>query len=565
MTGTEILVTALGGITLLLWGCRMVRTGVIRAYGSELQRFIGSWSGNRVKAAIAGAGVGTALQSSTATALLVSAFVGQGAIAATAALAVMLGADLGSAIAASIFSSGVSAAWPVLAFGGYVIHSAYDGRSVRVKNLGRILLGLGLLFLGLRVIGTASADLSASPIVTQIISATSHEPVLALLLGAALTWIAYSSIAIVLLAVALAGAGGVSAEHLFPMLLGVNIGAALPALSATLGEPPAVRRIPLGNLLFRLCGVMAALPFLTPATELIVGLTTNAAHQVVLFHLAFNAILCVVFVGLTGPAAWCTQRLLPDLGESETAIGPRFLDVAFLETPAAALAAASRETLRIGDLIEEMLAKSMQVFETDDRLLQAEVVALDDQVDELNEAVKLYLTRLMRDELTEKDSERAVDILSFTTNLEHVGDIVDMNLMELADKKRKHRLHFPDQGLSEIRTMHARVMDTLHLSLNVFMSEQADSARELIARKSELRSLELEGMEKHIERLTSGQVETLVTSAIHVDVIRDFKRINSHLTSVAYPVLERAGELRQTRLKKKSERQIKARVVTGSS
>ncbi|MGI9387496.1 MAG: Na/Pi symporter, partial [Methyloligellaceae bacterium] len=190
MSGTEILVTALGGITLLLWGCRMVRTGVIRAYGSKLQRFIGNWSSNRVRAAVAGAGAGTALQSSTAAALLVSAFVGQGAIAASPALAIMLGADLGSAIAASIFSSGISIAWPVMAFGGYVIHTAYDGRNVRVKNIGRILIGLGLLFLGLRIIGSAAADLSSSFIVTQLIEATSSEPVLALLVGAALTWVA---------------------------------------------------------------------------------------------------------------------------------------------------------------------------------------------------------------------------------------------------------------------------------------------------------------------------------------------------------------------------------------
>lgn len=541
----------------------MVRTGVIRAYGSELQGFIGNWSGNRFRAAIAGAGVGTALQSSTATALLVSAFVGQGAIATTAALGVMLGADLGSAIAASIFSSGISIAWPVMAFGGYVIHTAYDGRNVRVKNVGRILIGLGLLFLGLRIIGTAAGDLSSSPIVSQVVSATSQEPVLALLLGAALTWISYSSIAIVLLAVSLASAGAVPAEHLFPLLLGINIGGTLPALSATVSEPPAVRRIPLGNFLFRLTGALAILPFLDPVTTLVVGLTSGPANQVIVFHLAFNTALCIAFIGLTGPAAWCTRQLIPDRIRGEAETGPRHLDVAFLETPSAALAAAARETLRIGDLIEDMLAKTMQVIEADDPKLQAEVEAIDDQVDELNEAVKLYLTRLMRDELNEDESRRAVDILNFTTNLEHVGDIVDKNLMELAEKKRKHRLQFADEGVAEIRNMHARVMDTLHLSLNVFMSEQPDSARSLIARKTELRTLELEGMERHIELLASGQVETLLTSAIHVDVMRDFKRINSHLTSVAYPVLERAGELRQTRLKKKSARQIKARTAAG--
>jgi phosphate:Na+ symporter len=196
------------------------------------------------------------------------------------------------------------------------------------------------------------------------------------------------------------------------------------------------------------------------------------------------------------------------------------------------------------------------VFENDDPDLRKAVEAADDEVDELHEAIKLYLTRLMHDELNDEDSERAVDIITYTINLEHVGDIIDKNLMELAGKKRRLMLQFSDQGLEDIRTMHSRVMDTLHLSLNVFMSAGPDSARNLIARKTELRQMEMEATEKHLERLKSERPESIMTSAIHLDVIRDFKRINSHLTSVAYPVLDRAGELRQTRLKKKSERQI---------
>ena len=556
MTGTDILITVLGGITLLLWGCRMVRTGVLRGYGGEFRQLIARWSGSRFYALGAGIMTGTALQSSTAAALLIGSFVGQGAIGTAMALAIILGADFGSAFAALIFSSGIANVWPFAAFLGYVLHTAYDKKSVALKNIGRILIGLGILLLGLRLIGSAASELSSSTVIANLIEAAAAEPVIAILIGALLTWMAYSSIAIVLFAVTLASAGVLPPEHLFPLILGVNLGGALPALTATWSDAPSVRRIPLGNLMFRAFGVIAAVPLLAPVSALIAGSGLSPGAQIIGFHLAFNAALCLFFIGFTGPIARLLEYVVPTVIRDDAASGPRYLNVALISTPSAALGAAARETLHMGEIVEDMLAKTMQLLESNDPALIDSVASKDDEVDDLHEAIKFYLTKLLRDELNDADSQRAVDIISFTTNLEHVGDIVDKNLLELANKKRRHRLKFSSDGLDELKTMHARVMDTFHLSLNVFMSGEPDGARQLLARKTELRDLELSGTEQHIERLRQGQVESIVTSAIHLDVLRDFKRINSHLTSVAYPVLERAGELRPSRLKKKALRQV---------
>ncbi len=562
MSNTENLAILLGGIVLLLWGTRMVRTGAIRGFGIGLHKVIGACSSNRFFAAAAGTLVGTALQSSTATALLVSPFVAQGVLTTAMALAIMLGADLGASFAATLFSSGIARAWPLLALIGYIIHMSYDGRNVRLKNVGRVFIGLGILLLGLRMLGNAASNLASSPVVSDVIAAASAETALAVLLGAMLTWMAYSSMAIVLLAVTLAGQGGIPAEHLYSLVLGVNLGAALPALSAMAGQSIAPRRIPIGNLMFRIVGVTLMIPLVPLAADFIKPLAADNGHRILIFHVAFNVLLCLLLLGTTGITARFLRWMLPDNKSDSSDTGPRYLNEALLATPSAALGAASRETLRMGAVVEDMLAKTMQVFEADDPTLRTQVAAADDEVDELNEAVKLYLTRLMRGPLGNADSARAVDIITFTTNLEHVGDIIDKNLMELAIKKRTQRLQFSKTGLEELRTMHERVMDTLHLSLNVFTSGQADSARVLIARKTELRKLELEGTQNHIERLSSGQTESILTSAIHLDVVRDFKRINSHLTSVAYPVLERAGELRNTRLKKKAEREMQTSLQT---
>jgi phosphate:Na+ symporter len=557
MSGTEILITALGGIALILWGCRMVRTGVLRAYGSQLLQFVGDWTDNRFRAVSAGSFIGVLLQSSTATALLVSPFVGRGAIIAGGALAVMLGADLGSAVAALIFSSGISSLWPILAFGGYALHASVINRSNRASNIGRVLIGLGLLFLGLRTVGLAASGMSSSPVISAVIEAASGEPLLALLAGALLTWAAYSSIAIVLFAVALASSAGLPPEQLFPFVLGINAGAALPSLTATYGEAPATRRIPLGNFIFRLTGAALGLALLPHVTPFFAGLDVKPGMHIILFHLAFNAALIPVFLGVTGPVAVLCRLILPDRAGREGAEGPRYLDRSLLQSPSAALGAAARETLNMGAIVEDMMGRTIELLRVDDPALRKRLENDERQVDRLNDAIKLYLTELMRDELSERDSQRAIDIITFTTNLEHIGDIIDKNLIELAEKKHRHKLQFSDSGWDDLNTMHARIMDTLQLSMNVFMTGQPDSARALIARKTELRKMELEDTDRHLERLRSGVFESIVTSSIHLDVIRDLKRINSHLVSVAYPVLERAGELRPSRLTKKSVRQLR--------
>jgi len=558
MNGTEILVNLLGGVALLLWGSRMIRNGVMRAFGNKLRQLLGGRSSNRISAALVGVVAGTALQSSTAVALLIGSFSGQGVIVCSAALAVMLGADLGSSFAALIFSTGVASLWPLLAFVGYLIHTIFDGRNGKAKAVGRALIGLGLLFLGLQTLSHSATDLSSSPVVMAVINAASSEVLLAILVGIVLTWMAHSSIAIVLLAVSLVGSGAIPPEQLFSFILGVNIGAALPAISATMSESADIRRIPLGNLLFRICGALIAIPFIGVASQYISSINSDPRFSIILFHLMFNAALLIVFISFTQVGARITEIILPSplVPEGEET-GPKYLDQKLYGTPSAALSAATRETLRIGDTVRSMLVKTKQVLDDEVKTKQQCIGDDEDLIDDLNNEIKFYLTKLMADELEQADSKRAIDIISFTTNLEHVGDIIERNLIGLADKKQKAGVAFSKDGQDEIDAMHERVLDTLELAMNTFLSGDIESARELVARKTELRHLERSGTERHLERLSDGQHQSLLTSGIHLDVIRDFKRINSHLTSVAYPVLERAGELRASRLTKKAARQIK--------
>ena len=177
-----------------------------------------------------------------------------------------------------------------------------------------------------------------------------------------------------------------------------------------------------------------------------------------------------------------------------------------------------------------------------------EVEKSDNVVDELHEAIKLYLVEVSKSEMTDEESRRYVEILTFTTNLEHVGDIIDKNLMELAAKKIKNRYTFSPEGLDEIRNFHGRVMDNHAARLQRVRDARRRAGAPLLAEKATTRAAELAAADSHFARLRDGRPESIETSAIHLDVMRDLKRINGHLTSVAYPILEVAGELRDSRL-----------------
>ncbi len=549
-----LLLNLAGGVALLLWGTRMVRTGVMRAYGADLRRTMGRWTRNRLGALAIGTAVAGLLQSSTATALLAVSFAGRGLIAVSAGLAVMLGADIGSTLVVQLLSFDLSWATPALLLIG-VISFLSSALPVR-RHIGRTLIGLGLLLLALQLIVGASEPLRDSAVLPYIVAPLSHDPLLAVLLAAVFTWLAHSSVAIVLLIMSLTMVGVVPPLLGFALVLGANIGSGLIPLVLTLKGPPAARRIPLGNLLFRAAGALAVLPLLGLVAPYLAALDADPARQIANFHTGFNLVLAAVFLPFTGIMASYTQRVCPDREEGEDQAAPKYLDDGALTTPAIALACATRELLRMADIVETMLSGAIEVFRNDDTKLMGRLSKLDDDVDALHQAIKLYLTEASRRELDEEDSLRCVELIGYTTHLEHIGDIIDKSLLELAGKKARRKLSFSPEGWQEIVDMHARVLGQMKLAVGVLVSGDVESARLLMAEKDRLREHERKVSERHFDRLRGGRIETIETSALHLDILRDLKRINSHLTSMAYPILDAEGQLRHSRLKASIEDKV---------
>jgi phosphate:Na+ symporter len=534
---TIVILDLMGGVALLLWGLHMVQSGISRAFGSDLRWALSKALGNRFSAFAAGLGLTAVLQSSTATGLMTASFAAEGALPLTIALAIMLGANVGTTLIVQVLSFNMAAIAPVLFVFG--LAAFRFGPNSRVKNAGRIAIGLGLMLLALHILMVTSAPAEDAPIVRSLLQAITGDPMLCIVIAAAVTWAAHSSVATVLLIMSLAYSHFITPPAALALVLGANLGSAInPVIEGTRRDDPASYRLPVGNLINRVVGIVLVVPFLPALTTWLQSMQPNLGMMTAQFHIAFNVALALIFIGLLDPLAWLLNKMFPTRPAADSPYAPRYLDESALEAPNLALADAARETLRMGDFVENMLRNVMLALMTGNRTLVGSVSRTDNVVDHLNEAIKLYVTKLTRESLDERDGKRAMEIISFAINLEHIGDIIDKNLCELATKKIKRRIEFSPNGAAELEAFHKRIVDSLRLGFSVFMSGDADDARKLIAQKAEIRSAELAAAERHFERLREGLSQSIETTSLHLDILRDLKRIHSHICSVAYPILE---------------------------
>ena len=540
--GSIVLLDLMGGVALLLWGLHMVLSGVLRAFGPNLRRTLSKTLGNRLSAFAAGLGLTALLQSSTATGLMTTSLAADGVVSLVPALAIMLGANVGTTLIVQLLSFDISAFAPLLFLIGLMVFRI--GGTSLTRAIGRVAIGLGLVLLALHILLDTLAPAEQAPAVRALLASITNDPVLCIVIAAALTWAAHSSVAVVLLVMSLAYSQFVTPEAAVALVLGANLGSAInPLIEAGVSGDPASRRLPVGNMLNRLIGVLIVLPFLPTIARDLSSFQPDAAKMTAEFHLLFNLALAVIFIGLLDGEAWLLARILPERKQALDVSLPRYLDEAALETPPLALANAARETLRMGDTVETMLRDVMTVLMTNDRKRASDVSRLDNVVDRLTEAIKLYIAKLTRGSLDESEGGRAMEIVSFAINLEHVGDIVDKNLCQLAAKKIKRGYQFSAEGAAELSAFHKRVCESLQAAFGVFMRGDVEAARRLLREKSELRQAELDAADRHFERLREGRPESLETTSLHLDILSDLKRIHSHICSVVYPVLVAAGEL----------------------
>ncbi|MCA0240805.1 MAG: Na/Pi cotransporter family protein [Proteobacteria bacterium] len=541
------LLNLLAAIALLVWGTHIVRTGMLRVFGENLRHVLALSFSNRFTAALAGLGVTTLVQSSTATCLIVASFVGSGLVGTAAALAVMLGADVGTALMTLVFSFDLSWLSPLLIFAGVVMFISRQNTSV--GRVGRVLIGLGLITLALQLIVGATKPLTASPAVRALLVALPNEVLLDLLVGAVLAVLSYSSLAIVLLVATLAAQGMLPVAVALGLVLGANVGSGVLAMLVTASGKAELRRLPLGNFIFKSVGALLAIPFIGEAHVLLQTYIGEVHQQIVLFHLIFNVVLALIFIPFVGPVAKLVERLLPPPRTGLSSDRPRHLDPVALATPSLAISCAAREALHQADVVETMLRGVLTVLRDNDLAEAERLRKMDDTVDELYSAIKFYLTQISREALSEREGRRWTDIVSFTINMEQIGDIIERVLQDIEDKKIRKNRRFSDAGMGEICHLHERLLSNLRLGMSVFLDGHVRDAQKLLEEKARFRDLEHEYAANHIVRLQDNTAQSIETSSLHLDLISELKRINSHICSIAYPILESAGALASTRIR----------------
>lgn len=536
----------LGGIALMLYGVQQVRDGVMQALGAQLRTFIERSTRLRVQALAAGVVVTSLIQSSNATALIVSGFAQRGLISIVSALAVVLGSDIGVAIVVQVLSIGVSSLGPIFVFVGMVIIGWFP--LSRAKHAGTAIVGLGLVLLGLGTITHAAQPMQHSEVVNAIVHALSNDLPMAFLVGMVLAWLSQSATAIVLLIMSFVGAGTVALDAAFALILGTHVGSTIGPLLMYLKIKDETRIIMWGSFLIRFFFCVGCLPFVDTIVQHASMLAATPERQVVNFHAFFSIARALIFLPFLAPIAKFLCRAFPKEINNNDLSKPRYLDDRDVATPSVALSAATRESLHLGDLVLKMLNDVRYLFETHDARAVQILMDDDNNVDRLYEKIKIYLAQVSRETMTPAQAKRHVDILMFIINLEHIGDIIVKNLCELAQKKWRNNLKFSKQGWEEISSYHDHVCENFRLAMNVFQSGEMTLARQLVQNKEALRRATASTSGSHFERLRQGLLESLGSSSVHLDVIRDLRRINDHLTSTAYDILEEGGAL-QSRLK----------------
>jgi phosphate:Na+ symporter len=541
-----------GFAALLLWGVHMVQTGVQRTFGPKLRSFLATALSNRFKAMGAGAAVTVALQSSTATGLMLTAFSAGGLVELAPALAVMLGANVGATVVVQLLSFDVVALAPLLVLAGVIL---FRRGAEATHDFGRVLIGLGLVLTALHQFLALLGPIVADPRAHALLAHASEYLPLAILGAALFTWAAHSSVVTVLLAMSMVTTNMLPLDAGLALVLGANIGSAInPLLEGASWSDPATQRVPFGNLLVRTIGVVGVVAGFRFVAPYVVQLGPTPARALANFHTLFNLALAAAFLPWIRGYARLVVRLLPQRHEGVEPGAPLYLDPAIRDTPAMALGAATREALRMADTLEAMLAGLRVAIAAPSRAGIEAIRQLDDVLDRLNTAIKAYLISIAPSiapaTLKPADAERLAQVLAFATNMEHAGDLVDRNLLSVARRRLDRGVSFSPEGEADLVRLLDRVRGNVRLAASLFVSGDEDAARRLVAEKEAFRAVESDAVTAHYQRLQSGNVSTVETSSLHLDALRDLKQVNSHLIEgAAYPVLTAKGALLPTRLR----------------
>ncbi|MBL4751191.1 MAG: Na/Pi cotransporter family protein [Amylibacter sp.] len=544
----QFLISLMGAVMLLLYAVRMVQTGIERAFGASFQRVI-TKNDNPFSSAAMGTALAMVLQSSAAVALLTAGFASVGTLSFPAGLAVVLGADFGSAIVVQLLSFRLDWLVPILlAIGGWFFVKT-DKRIL--KQAGRILLGIAFILLSLRFLRETMDPIRDSSFLPAIAAYLESDFLTAFIIGSAVAVLMHSSVAVVLMCVTLVAIEAIPLAAGISLVLGANLGSAVIPVWLTRDMNASARRIPVANLILR--GVLAVIVLFAVNTFGLVQYIAGADPQqtVVSAHLAFNALL-LIFLPLTHILKTPFEQLIPTevapVENEENVMMISALDDAALTSPRLSFACLRREVLRMSQLVEHMMRPVMERYQDGD-LDRIKATRLEDKyVNQALDGIRHYVAAMPNSDMSKVETRKVRELAEYAINLETAGDIVAKRLMQLAANKASKDIVFSEAGWEEIRNMHEKVVSNMTLAFDVLISEDVEAARLLMEEKNDMAKRERKSRKKHLKRIRHNEEVSLDSSDLHLETLRALKDLNSQIASIAYPILFRHGQLLETRL-----------------
>ena len=531
----QILLTILGGVALLLLGMQMAGEGLQQAAGSRLRAMVNTLTTTRLRGMLLGTAMTAIMQSSGATTVLLVSFVGAGLLSFEQTIAVILGANNGTTVTVQLIAFKVTDYALGLVALGFLLSKL--ARKSFLKHLGQAILGFGLIFLAIHLFGQTMAPLKDSPMVGDMMVALGRDIWLGVLLGALATAAVNSSAAIIGLTLVLAGHDVMPLSTALPLMLGANVGTCATSLIASIGAPLEAKRVAAVHALVKVSGVLITVPLLEPFTRLVQLTAEDAPRQIAMGHTHFNVGLSLLFLPLAGPVAIAIKRFLPANPSEEVGFQIRYLDERILESPVLALGAANREVRRMADRVQIMMSEAMELFLKVDEEILDRLAKLESELDALTRAIVHYLANLSQNALTAEESRKAASILYIVNDLEHIGDALT-KLSMLGRKMIDLGLHFSPEGIQELLEMHQKVTTNLDMAIVAFMTTDRALAESVLETKPKIARMERDLRQAHLGRLWSGMIDTRNTSAIHLELINGWQRINDHAADIAMAVLE---------------------------
>ncbi len=525
---SEIILAVIGGMGLLLYGMHIMSEGLQKIAGHRLRNALSSLTQNKVVSLIVGALVTMLFQSSTATTVILVGLTSASIITLKQTLGIILGADIGTTVTAQLIALKVTEiSLPIVGIGATII---FFTKRDKYKRIGQALLGFGLLFLGLKIMAEGMYPLRESQFFKDILLQMSDNPLLAIVVAAIFTFLIHSSAATIGIMMLLAIQGILPLMSAIYLMYGANIGTSFTAVLSSLGSSREAQRVATAHVIFKVAGVLVFLPLTIPFANLIKSVTTDPGFQVANAHTLFNIVIALAFLPFTSYFAAFLEKIVPEKKEQKAE--PQYLDYSLIDTPSIALGLALKEVVFISDNTVRMIRDAKTTFDKYDSNLIESILKMENMIDHHTVETRQYLIQVLRHPLSRKEFNKCLRLINTVNELETIGDIIEKNVLYLAESKKINNSEFSEAGKRELDLLHRKLYELANVVNNVILTNDTAMTHTALSLYEEITDLEFRSRIAHIQRLSRGISESENTSTIHLDLINAYLKISQHLAHI---------------------------------